>query len=162
MKKGFFVLLLSAVVFSVWAADPVEGLWKSVDEDGKPTAYWRIYVKDNVLYGEIVKIIGKPNDEIATAAKPSYKNFPIPGEVNKMKIVGTPWIYGLRRKAEGQWEGGNIIDPSKGDIYQCKITFRKADGKKFKVDTLEMRGEIGFGLGRSQFWVRSEESEINS
>lgn len=164
MKK--VLLLVSALLvlssMALFAADPVEGLWKSVDEQGVATAFWKIYEKNGVLYGEIVKIVGKSDDTIATAAKPSYKNFPVAGEVNKMKVVGTPWIYGLKKKAPGQWEGGNIVDPSKGDIYNCKITFRPADGKKYKTDILEMRGEIGLGIGRSQFWQRATEAEIKS
>lgn len=162
MKKTllFVVALLTVSAMALFAADPVEGLWKSVDEQGVATAFWKIYEKNGVLYGEILKIVGKPDDTIATAAKPSYKNFPLPGPVNQMKVVGTPWIYGLKKKAPGQWEGGNIIDPGKGDIYSCKISFRPADGKKYKNDVLEMRGEIGLGIGRSQYWQRATEAEI--
>ena len=162
MKRmlAFVVALLALSGTALYAADPVEGLWKSVDEQGVATAYWKIYEKNGMLYGEILKIVGKPDDTIATAAKPSYKNFPVPGPVNQMKVVGTPWIYGLKKKAPGQWEGGNIVDPGKGDIYNCKITFRLADGKKYKTDVLEMRGEIGLGIGRSQYWQRATEAEI--
>ncbi len=158
-------LVLATVVFfisvlSVFAADPVEGFWKSVDEEGKATAFWKIYDKGGTLYGEILKIVGKPDDTIATAAKPSYKNFPVQGEVNKMKVVGTPWIFGLKKKASGQWQGGSIVDPKEGKIYACKITYRPADGKKYVTDTLEMRGEIGMGIGRSQYWQKAKEQEF--
>lgn len=78
-----------------------------------------------------------------------------------MTVVGTPWIWGLTQKSAGQWAGGNIIDPADGKVYKCKITFRAADGKKFKEDTLEMRGEIGMGIGRSQFWKRSTPEDID-
>ncbi len=164
MKKAFLLVSALLVLSSIalFAADPGEGLWKSVDEQGVATAFWRIYEKNGILYGEILKAVGKPDDTIATACKPSYKNFPISGDVSKMKVVGTPWIYGLKKKAVGQWEGGYIIDPGKGDLYNCKITFRSADGKKFKNDVLEMRGEIGLGIGRSQYWQRTTEAEIRS
>jgi len=161
MKKLVMVLMaLCLATAAVFAADPVEGYWKSVDEEGKPTAYWRIYEKSSILYGEILKIVGKPDDTIATAVKPSYRDFPIAGNVSTMRVIGTPWIYGLKAKKSGQWEGGNIVDPKTGDFYKCKITFRPADGGKYPVDTLEMRGEIGLGIGRSQFWVRATESEL--
>jgi uncharacterized protein (DUF2147 family) len=75
-------------------------------------------------------------------------------------VIGTPWIWGLDKKKSGEWAGGNIVDPGKGDIYQCKITFRKADGKKFSKDVLEMRGEVGLGIGRSQFWQKASEAEF--
>ncbi len=162
MKKALIVFAAFALcAFAAAAADPVEGFWKSVDEKtGEATAFWKIYDKGGVLYGEIVKIVGKSDDTIATEAKSSYKGFPVQGDVSKMRVVGTPWIYGLSKKSEGEWAGGSIVDPKKGDLYKCKIAFRKADGKKFPQDVLEMRGEIGLGIGRSQFWQRVSESEI--
>jgi len=160
-KSILFVFVAMMVATVAFAADPVEGLWKSVDDEtGEATAFWRIYDKGGVLYGEILKIVGKDDSTIATAAKPSYKNFPVKGEVNKMRVVGTPWIYGLKKNKPGEWSGGNIVDPKKGDFYQCKITFRKADGKKFLKDSLEMRGEIGLGIGKSQIWQKATEAEI--
>ena len=153
------VLSISALV----AADKVEGLWKSIDEKtGKVTAAWQIYQKDSKLYGIILVVPNQKDDKIATDCKPSYKDFPISGEVNKMTVVNTPFIYGLKMKASGQWEGGNIIDPKDGKIYQCKIIFHAADSNKYKTDTLEMRGEIGLGIGRSQFWEATTPDEIES
>jgi uncharacterized protein (DUF2147 family) len=162
MQKKLFVATMVFLVgaLAVFAADPVEGYWKSVDEEGKATAFWKIYEKDGSLYGEILKIVGKPDSTIATAAKPGYKNFPVSGEVNKMKVVGTPWIYGLKKKAAGQWQGGTIVDPKEGKMYACKITYRAADGKKYTTDVLEMRGEIGLGIGRSQLWQKAGEQEF--
>jgi uncharacterized protein (DUF2147 family) len=163
MLKKFSVIVALAIAAAAYsfAADPVEGFWKSIDEKtGEATAYWKIYEKSGVLFGEIVKIVGKSDDTIAENAKPSYKNFPVSGQVNKMRTVGTPWIYGLSKKKPGEWAGGSIVDPKKGDLYQCKITFRPADGKKFAKDTLEMRGEIGLGIGRSQYWQRAAETDF--
>lgn len=160
MRKTLALGIAFAVAALSFAADPAEGLWKSVDEKtGETTAFWRIYEKGGLLFGEIVKIADKPADTIASAAKPSYRGFPVAGKVNEMKVVGTPWIWGLKKKSAGTWADGNIVDPGKGDMYACKITFRKADGKKFKEDALEMRGEIGLGIGRSQFWIRASEAE---
>jgi uncharacterized protein (DUF2147 family) len=162
--KRFIAVCLVAVLglATVSAADKVEGLWKSIDEKGKTTAAWRIYQKDAVLYGEIITVPGQSDATIAKDCKPSYRGFPVSGEVNKMTVINTPFIYGLKMKAEGKWEGGNIIDPKDGKLYQCKIVFHAADGSRYKTDVLEMRGEIGFGLGRSQFWERTTEDEIAS
>ena len=79
-----------------------------------------------------------------------------------MTVVNTPFIFGLKMKEPGVWAGGNIIDPKDGKIYKCKITFHKADGKEFKQDTLEMRGEIGLGIGRSQYWEAITEGDIEN
>ena len=162
MKKLIFVLILLCTAIAVFAADPVEGYWESINEEGKLTALWHIYQKDGILYGEILAAAGKPRDTIANAVKKSYKDFPVSGIVNEMPLIGTPWIWGLTSKSEGQWANGNIIDPADGKVYKCKITFRKADNKKYKTDTLEMRGEIGMGIGRSQFWKKSTPEEIDN
>lgn len=162
MKKSIFAAVLAFLSLALVSAnDPVFGHWKSIDEKtGEATAFWKIYERQGVLYGEIVRIVGKSDDTIAEAVKSSYKGFPVEGQVNKMRVVGTPWIYGLSRRKSGEWSGGNIVDPKKGDFYQCKITFRSADGKKYPKDTLEMRGEIGLGIGRSQYWQRATEAEF--
>jgi uncharacterized protein (DUF2147 family) len=162
MSKKTFLFVVAAFIAAstAFAADPVEGFWKSVDETGKATAFWDIRVVDGKLVGQIVKIVGESDDTIAKDVKPSYKGFPVAGKVNEMKIIGTPWIWGLTQKKSGEWSGGNIIDPEKGDMYNCKIAFRSADGKKYPKDVLEMRGEIGLGIGRSQYWQRATEAEF--
>ena len=40
----------------------------------------------------------------------------------------------------------------------------KKDGRlsKYKEDTLEMRGEIGLGIGRIQFWTKTSLEEISN
>lgn len=92
MKKLICAALLLFTAAAVFAADPVEGYWVSINEEGELTAGWHIYQKDGVLYGEILAAAGKPRDTIATAVKESYKDFPVSGTVNKMPLLGTPWI----------------------------------------------------------------------
>lgn len=158
------VVLAAMVLFAAsaaFAADPVEGYWKSVDEvTGEATAFWNIYQKDGLLYGAIVRIVGKSDDTVADKAKPAYKGFPVRGDVSKMLVIGTPWIYSLKQTGTGAWSGGYIVNPQDGKQYKCRIVFRAADGNRFAVDTLEMRGEIGLGIGRSQYWIRARESEF--
>ncbi len=162
MKKLVASLVMAALcVMALAAEDAALGLWKSIDEKtGKVTAYWRVYEADGVLLGEILTVPNQSDETIAKDCKASYKDFPVPGEVNKMTVVKTPFIFGLRKKAPGQWANGSIIDPKDGKIYKCKITFHAADGKDYAEDTLEMRGEIGLGIGRSQYWKRTTEEEI--
>lgn len=164
MKKGI-ALLLCALIFTGFcmASDPVEGFWISYDDEtGKQTAGWEIYSKNGVLFGEIRSLAGYPLDAKATKVKDSYKDFPRSGKVNEMTTCNTPWIWGLTQKKTGEWAGGNIIDPNDGKMYKCKINFREKNGKKYEVDTLEMRGEIGFGIGRSQFWQKATKEEASS
>ncbi|MDR0785538.1 MAG: DUF2147 domain-containing protein [Treponema sp.] len=155
MRKLLFIFCIGFLAETVFAADPVEGFWLSVDETQKTTAGWEIYQTNGVLFGKMLSVAGFPPTLKAVTCKSSYEGFPIPGDVREMPLAGTPWIFGLKRDGEGAWSRGNIIDPESGKMYKCKITFRKADGKKYKTDVLEMRGEIGFGIGRSQFWNRA-------
>ncbi|MGP1437680.1 MAG: DUF2147 domain-containing protein [Treponema sp.] len=164
MKKLYllFIFLVFGASF-IFALDPVEGLWKSVDEkSGKVTAVWKISVQGNKLFGEIVVAIGKNPKKLADNCKDSYPGFPKSGKVNQMFLVGTPFIYNLEKKSEGMWHNGYIVAPDTGKYYYCKINFKKADGKKYKEDSLEMRGEIGLGIGRSQIWKKTTEEETES
>jgi uncharacterized protein (DUF2147 family) len=157
MKKITALVLVLALSAAVsFAADPVEGCWLSVDEKtGKITAGWEIYQEGGKLFGKILSTPDTTADTLADKCKESYKGFPLAGKVNQMKVRGTVWIFGLSMDKTGQWSGGSVIDPGDGNIYKCKITFHAAGGK-YKTDTLEMRGEIGLGIGRSQFWQRTD------
>ncbi|MDR0689904.1 MAG: DUF2147 domain-containing protein [Spirochaetaceae bacterium] len=161
MKKRI-ALVAAFGLIAGWflAADPVEGYWTSVDEKtGKVTAGWEIYQNGGKLYGKIIGVFGYPPDVKADKCKESYPGFPVAGKVNQLPVKGTPWIFGLTLEKPGQWSGGNVVDPESGNLYKCKITYRPADGKRYKADTLEMRGEIGLGIGRSQFWKKSTRAE---
>jgi uncharacterized protein (DUF2147 family) len=159
-KRILLALALMLIAEGFLAADPVEGYWVSVDEKtGKVTAGWEIYQDGGKLYGKILGIVGYPPDVKADKCKESYQGFPVAGKVNQLPVKGTPWIFGLTMDRPGQWSGGSVVDPESGSIYKCKITYRRANGSRYKVDTLEMRGEIGLGIGRSQFWRKSTQAE---
>jgi uncharacterized protein (DUF2147 family) len=164
MSKKILLALVLLVIAGVFlAADPVEGYWVSVDEKtGKVTAGWEIYQNGGKLYGKILGVAGYPPDVKADKCKESYPGFPVAGKVNQLTVKGTPWIFGLTMDRSGQWSGGSVVDPESGSMYKCKITYRAANGGRYKVDTLEMRGEIGLGIGRSQFWHKSTRAETEA
>ena len=155
MKKiGFLFLALFVAGFCF--ADPVEGYWLSInDKTGKINAGWHVYQEGGVLFARVLSIADFPQDALAEGCKESYAGFPVPGKVNEMTVVGTPWVFGLTQVRTGEWRGGNVIDPEEGRMYGCRITFRPADGRRFQTDTLEMRGTIG-PFGRSQFWTKTD------
>ena len=166
MKKLLVIFIamffMSAFCF---AADPAEGFWVSVDEKtGKMTAGWEIYIVGDKLFGRILSVTGHPQDVKAANCKESYKGFNVPGKVNEMPVVGTSWIFDLTldRSGPGNWSRGSIIDPDGGNMYNCRVTFHPADGKRYAADTLEMRGTIGLGIGRSQYWRKSTRDEASS
>jgi uncharacterized protein (DUF2147 family) len=168
MKQIFVLALLLSAVGAGFAqaaagetADPCEGFWISIDDKtGKATAGWYIYTADGTLFGKIRSLAGFPQDVRADKCKSNYPGFPVAGNVRTMSVVGTPWIYGLKPEARGVWSGGSLIDPNNGNLYKCKITYYATHPKdKSRGETLEMRGEIGMGVGRSQFWRRASEEE---
>lgn len=154
------VLLLGTMCF---AADPAEGYWISVDEKtNQPTAGWQIWEHGGKLNGKILSVADAPQDTKAEGAKGKhYDNFMNNVDIGTLTSVGTAWIWDLSKDGEGKWSGGYIIDPGDGKRYKCRITFHKADGKKYKSDTLEMRGEVG-PFGRSQFWKSASEAEAKA
>ena len=169
MKK----IIILALIFSIAAGfcfatdpsdpqDPVEGFWLSVDEKtGKVTAGWYIYLEGGKMFGKVMSTADHPKSVLAEKCKESYPGFPLAGKVNQMTVAGTPWIFGLSRDKPGEWSGGHVINPEDGGMYRCKLTYRRADGKKFKSDVLEMRGELG-PFGRSQFWQKTDEQTASS
>jgi uncharacterized protein (DUF2147 family) len=164
MKKIIVMLIALVIVTGFgFAADPVEGFWLSVDEKtGEVTAGWQIYQEGGVLYGKILSFSDKSGGDYAVNCRDSYPGFPVPGRVSQMHLIGTPWIYGHTSTKCGEWSGGTVVNPEDGRNYRCRIFFRPADGRRYLTDTLEMRGEIGLGIGRSQFWRKTDERTARS
>ncbi|GMO49760.1 MAG: DUF2147 domain-containing protein [Termitinemataceae bacterium] len=164
MKKIFFITVILSIVLpaSVFASDPVEGYWFSVDDkSGVVKSSWIIYEKDGLLYGKIIALAGFPQDVKALPCNKTYNGFPASGNVNEMTVVGTTWIWGLKKQSSGVWKDGSIINPEDGGMYKSKIIFHAADGKKYKADTLEVRGEIG-PFGKSQFWKKASKESAEA
>jgi len=164
MKKFTAVLIFMSIAAVCFAqSDPAEGYWLSIDEKtSEVTAGWHIYQEGGRLYGKIVSISTESPGVKADKCKDGYPGFPVAGKVNQMPVAGTPWIYALTRNKPGEWSGGSIVNPEDGNHYKCKITFRPADGRRYRTDTLEMRGEIGLGIGRSQFWQKSDQETASN
>lgn len=165
MKK--LLAMAAALIFgatAMFAADPAAGIWKSIDDKtGEVTAIWRIYEQDGKLFGTIAATIGNPQNVVASACKESYKNFPVAGPVNKMHTVGTPWIYNMVKESEGNWKGGNIVNPGDGKCYGCVIKYldagQKNKGFTAKVPTLAMAGTVG-PIQVFQYWVKASDADI--
>ncbi len=149
----------------VFADDPAIGLWKLIDKKGSlkkdaPVNVYRFYEKDDKLLGKLLAAVCTPDDLALAKCKESYKYFPEKGKVNRMAYIGTPLIYNLENKSDGYWKGGRVINPSNGKWYYCKVTFHKADDKKYKEDTLQVRFEVGLGIGANIWMTRATEADI--
>ena len=95
MKRQFtFFVMMILILASMFAEDPVFGMWKNVDDDnGEIAAVWNFYEEDGKLFGDILAMRNRPQNALATDCKSSYKDFPKSGNVNEMPVVGTSWIY---------------------------------------------------------------------
>jgi len=163
MKKIItLVIVLFVYAEAAFAADPVEGFWLSVDDKtGEIKSGWEIYESSGVMYGKMLSAAGFTSATRATRCRDSYANFPITGKVNQLPLLGTPWMFGLRRESSGKWTNGNIVNPEDGNMYKLSLIHHPVDGKKFQQETLEVRGQLLFFSG-SQYWKRATREEASA
>ena len=123
-------------------ASPI-GLWKTIDDKtGNARAIVRIYEQDGRLFGRIERSFtpGAEN-RVCEECKDERKNQP---------IIGLVIIRNIQLK-DGEYAGGDILDPDTGTVYRCKFRLDQ-DGARLIV-----RGYIGISLlGRSQTWQRQD------
>ncbi|TYT77918.1 DUF2147 domain-containing protein [Treponema phagedenis] len=159
--KRVITICLAVLCMACVFSDPAEGFWKSLGRKKAVTGLWRFEVKDNVLYGTCVLAMKEPVDRILTKCKKNYKGYPLDIDLSTQRQIDVPLIYGVQKQSEGVWRDGHIIDARNGRLYTCHITFHPAGTENFKVDTLELRGEIELGIGMSQYWEPTTAKEIN-
>ena len=122
-------------------ASPV-GLWQPLDSAGRPLGLIRIFEANGLYYGRI-EASSPTDDRSARCTRCSDERHDLP-------IIGLLLMRHLRQQ-DGQYIGGDILDPDTGRIYRCAL--RLTDGGH----QLVMRGFLGISLlGRSQTWQRVE------
>jgi uncharacterized protein (DUF2147 family) len=138
------VLMLSAASAFADLSTPV-GQWKTIDDaSGEAKAVIQISASgDGQLSGKIVRGIGRLND-------PERRCTACTGDRKDQLLKGMTIIEGMRQDGD-EWSGGQILDPSNGKFYKCKMTLEDGGQK------LVVRGYIGVSLlGRSQTWLREQ------
>lgn len=144
MRK--IVLMLSIIFYATTLLaqhEDITGLWKTIDDEtNKPKSIVKIYIQDGKLYGDIVKLFrkeGEDPDPICDKCDEDDNRF------NK-KIVGMTIITDMEyQEDDNEWEDGEILDPKKGKVYDCKLWVE--NGK------LQVRGYVLF-FHRTQEWLR--------
>ncbi len=133
-------LLASTAAFA--QASPA-GTWKTIDDStGKPRGLVEITEKGGVYSGKVIKsfVDGEVQSKVCDKCTDARKDQP---------IIGMTILTGLRKTADNEWTGGEILDPENGKVYKSKMSLAE-EGKKLNV-----RGFIGISLlGRTQTWER--------
>jgi uncharacterized protein (DUF2147 family) len=116
------------------------GLWEPLDSSGKPLGLIRIFEANGLYYGRI-EPSSPADDRTALCTRCT-------GERHNQPIIGLVLLRHLRPE-NGEYVGGDILDPDTGRIYRCML--RLTDGGH----QLIMRGFLGISLlGSSQTWRR--------
>ena len=140
---SFTIVLAGVPAAALRTADAQSplGLWKTVDDKtGTPRAMVRIYLQDGKYFGRIEQSFA-PGAEtrVCSVCTDERKNQP---------IIGLLIIRNVTPR-DGEYGGGDILDPDTGSVYRCKFRLDK-DGT-----VLVVRGFIGISLlGRTQTWQR--------
>lgn len=134
---------LLPIPFALAAPPGPAGLWKTIDDKTKkPRGQVLIYEQNGLFFGRIASTFNP-----AEALK---RCVPCKDERKDQPVIGLLILRNMKGEGEdGEYDGGDILDPDNGTVYRCKM--RLADGGK----KLIVRGYIGFSLlGRSQTWLR--------
>lgn len=136
------IAFLMMVIFApiAMAAVSPAGTWTTIDDKtGKKRAVVRLVVSGGTLSGTIISVFPEAGDT------GMCKN--CPGGFKDKPIKGLQFIWGLKDDGNGEWSGGQILDPKSGKIYRAKVSM--------KGNKLYVRGYVGVSaLGRTQVWVR--------
>jgi uncharacterized protein (DUF2147 family) len=142
---GFLAALaIATAVKPAFAADDMRspiGVWKTVDDKtGTARALVRIYAVDGKYFGRI--------EESFTPGAESRRCSVCTDERKDQPIIGLIIVRNMVPR-DGEFAGGDILDPDNGSVYRCKFHLEH-DGA-----VLVVRGFIGISLlGRSQVWQR--------
>ena len=143
--KNFLTLLFSSLLVSAVAAQmqsPV-GRWTTTDDDsGEGNSIIQIYPNGDTYDGKIAEILTGNSTAICTECDGPRKDQP---------MLGMVILEGLEVDTDNPttWDGGTILDPSKGTTYKLSVWFENGDN-----NVLYVRGKHWTGLYRTQKWIR--------
>lgn len=140
------VLAAAALGANAQSTSPV-GTWKTIDDaTKKEKSLVRIVESGGVYSGRIEKLLESTMapDAVCKECTDDRKDKP---------VVGLVIIRNMKQSADDKtvFEGGDILDPANGKVYQSKMKLVDNGAK------LEVRGFVGISIfGRTQTWIRAE------
>lgn len=138
MKLATLLLVILPILAN---SQSVTGRWTTIDDEtGKEKSVVEITERGGKFYGKVVKIFVDPGGD----PDPVCDECPKEDDRYNKKIIGMEIIKGLIKSGD-EYSDGEILDPSVGKIYRCKIW---ADG-----NTLKVRGYWG-PFYRTQTWKK--------
>lgn len=145
MIQRWLPLLLCFLTSAALAEGSPAGVWRTIDDrSGKEKSLVRIVEVNGEFRGTIEKLFREPGEE------PNPVCEKCPGDRKNKPVIGMTILTGLK-KDDGQWSGGEILDPQNGKVYRCKMWLEQ------KGRELHVRGFIGVAvLGRTQVWLKEE------
>ena len=143
--QRWIILLLALFTSTALAESTPAGLWRTIDDHtGKEKSLVRIVEVNGEFRGTIEKLFREPGED------PNPNCEKCTGDKKNKPVIGMMILTGLK-KDNGQWAGGEILDPQNGKTYRCKAWLEN------KGHDLHVRGFIGMALlGRTQIWKREE------
>ena len=140
--KQLIAIVLSLLFCSIlFGAEPITGLWKSVDDDtGLPKSISLVYEINGKVFGRIMATYDETGKMLDSIMDPKER---------AVNIAGDPYYSGLdfiwdMEERNRKWRRGNIMDPEPAKVYSCDMWID--DGN------LVVRGKIG-PFGRNQVWL---------
>jgi uncharacterized protein (DUF2147 family) len=147
-----------AALSSLAAASPATsadrspiGLWQAVNPDThQPSGWFAITAHDGVYTGTLVKMFLQPGQD------PNIVCSACRGDRHGQPWLGLQIVRGMRAEGENSYEGGTILDPRDGNVYDAMMEL-SPDGQ-----TLTVRGYLGIALlGRNEYWTRLPDSDFH-
>ena len=130
MRKRFIIAAaLIPLAAPAFAADPVEGMWKTKPDDNGNFGHVQVAPCGPKLCGVLVKAFGPD------------------GKPTASPNIGRQIVWDMVPKAPGRYTDGKVFSPDRGKTYNSKMTL--------SGDTLEVAGCV-FGICREQIWTRAK------
>ncbi len=147
MKKVILLFSMVLLMATVATAQSPIGKWKTIDDEtGKAKSIVEIYEKNGKYFGKVTKLL---NIEDGEDKDPVCDECPTKDDRYNKKVIGMEIIRDMKKDGD-EWQGGTILDPEKGKVYDCKFWIDE-DNK----DMLRLRGYVAF-FYRTQTWHRVE------